>query len=67
MAAALALGDQVLLGHVLVVQLLHRQGVAEEPGARDAIGDPEVDGTVDRELDDVVRREPQALLLLLGD
>ena len=41
-------------GQLLAVQFFHRQRGGEEPGARDAIGDPEVDGAVDGELDDVV-------------
>src|SRR4051812_16513715 len=53
-AAALVLGVGVVAGELLAVQFLHRQRGGEEPGARDAIGDPEVDGAVDWELDDVV-------------
>ena len=49
------------------MELLHRQRVGEEAGARDAVGDPEVDGAVDRELDDVVGREAQPFLFVLVD
>ena len=45
----------------------HRQRVGEEAGAWGAVGDPEVDGPVDRELDDVVGREAQPFLFVLVD
>ena len=48
MASSLALGDEVRLGYVRVVELLHRQRVPEEACARDAVGDPQVDRAVDR-------------------
>ena len=54
-SAALTLGDQMLLVDLLVVQVFHRQRVAQETGARHTVGDPEVDGAMDRELDDVIR------------
>ena len=47
-------GSRVVGGEVGVVEFLHRERVGEEPGARDAVGDPEVDRAVDGEPDDVV-------------
>ena len=52
--AALALRLRVSAGEVCVVELLHREGVGEEAGARAAVGDPEVQRAVDGEPGDVV-------------
>jgi hypothetical protein len=53
-AAVPALGLGVMDSEVLVVELLHWEGAGEEPASWDALGDPEIDGAVDWELDDVV-------------
>jgi hypothetical protein len=66
-AAALALGGEVVHGEGGVVEVLHRQGRGDEGGAGGAAGDPDVDGGVDRQVDDVVGREAQPLLFLLVD
>jgi hypothetical protein len=42
-------------------------GARDEGGAWGAAGDPDVDGGVDRQVDDVVGREAQAFLFLLVD
>src|SRR4051812_944871 len=67
MPAAFALCVRMAGREVLVVELLHRKRRGEESGARGALSDPQVDGAVDGELDDVVGREAQALLVVLVD
>jgi hypothetical protein len=65
--AAVALPLAVMLGASLVVERFHRQAVSDETGARRAPGNPEIDGLMDWEPEDVVGREPQPLLLVLVD
>jgi hypothetical protein len=64
-AAALALGGKVVFGEASVVEVLHRQRAGDEASARGAVGDPQVDGGVDGQADDVVGRETEPLLVLL--
>src|SRR3954471_19580542 len=63
--AALALRLTVVSREVRVLELLHRERGRNEPAAGDAVGDPQVDGPMNGQLEDVVGGEPQALLLLL--
>ena len=65
--AALALRARVSAGEVCVVELLHGEGVGEEAGARAAVGDPEVERTVDGEPGDVVGGEAESFLFVLVD
>ena len=49
------------------MELLHREGVGEEAGARAAVGDPQVQRTVDGEPGDVVGGEAESFLFVLVD
>jgi hypothetical protein len=66
-AAAGALRLEVMLRELRVVELLHRQRAGDEGGPGGALGDPEVDGGVDGQVDDVVGGEAQPFLFWLVD